>query len=66
MCKQIIHNWDELPVVLTTQDVALILGCTPEHVAHLCQKGIIQAVKISPRIWSIPKSWLKNKIEKEV
>lgn len=39
MNNQIIHNWDELPVVLTTQDVALILGCTPEHVAPLCQKG---------------------------
>ena len=60
---KIIHNWSELPVVLTTKDVALILGVTPEHVAKLCQKGTIQATKISPRVWSISKAWLMGKVE---
>ena len=61
--NKIVHNWTELPVVLTTKDVALILGVTPEHVAKLCQKGVIQATKVSPRVWSISKAWLMNKIE---
>lgn len=61
--NKIVHNWDELPIVLSTKDVALILGVTPEHVAKLCQKGVIQATKISPRRWNISKAWLMNKIE---
>lgn len=60
---KIIHDWAQLPVALTTRDVALVLGVTPEHVAKLCQKGTIQATKISPRVWSISKAWLMDKIE---
>lgn len=60
---KIIHDWAQLPVALTTRDVALVLGVTPEHVAKLCQKGTIQATKISPRVWSISKAWLMGKIE---
>lgn len=60
---KVIHNWDELPVVLNAATVAVILNTTPDHVCALCRAGIIPAKKVSPRLWAIPKDKLIKFIE---
>lgn len=58
-----VTSWAQLPVAMTPHDCALLLGCTDEQVRRLCKEGIIKAVKVSPRHWIIPKSFMYNFIE---
>lgn len=58
--NKIVHNWDELPVVLDTQTVAVVLNTSRDHVERLCKSGVIPAKKISPRLWGIPKENLQK------
>lgn len=58
-----ITNWDQLPLCMTPHDCALLLGCTDEKIRQLCKDGTIKAVKVSPRHWIIPKSFMFNLVE---
>ncbi len=60
MSKNVIHNWDELPIILDTQTAAVVLNTTRDHVERLCKSGVIPAKKISPRLWGIPKENLQK------
>lgn len=60
LMNKIIHNWDELPVVLDTQMVAVVLNTTRDHVERMCKAGVLPAKKVSPRLWAIQKSNLQS------
>lgn len=55
MKKHTIHNWDELPAVITPELAGIVLNCSREHIYRMCKDGTLPAKKISPRKWIIPK-----------
>lgn len=58
--NKVIHNWDELPVILDTQTVAVVLNTSRDHVERMCRDGKLPAKKISPRLWGISKDKLQE------
>lgn len=63
MSKQIIKNWDSLPVLLSIQDVSNLLNCSEDQARTLARNGVIPAKKISRKKWVVPKDQMKEFIE---
>lgn len=59
-----VHNWEDLPLVLTPHEAGLILNLSDDKVRKLCSEGHIKAFKVSPRKWGISKDSLRQQIEK--
>lgn len=49
-----LSKYEALPDLLTTQEAAAILRCSPRNVAYKCEHGTFRAVKAS-------KGWRINK-----
>lgn len=62
MKKRTIHNWDELPLIMGTDLVGLMLDIHPNTVTKLCTEGILPGKKIG-RFWRFEKSAIRNFIE---
>lgn len=63
MSKQIIKNWDSLPVLLSMQDVSNLLNCSIDQARTLARNGVIPAKKLSPKKWVVPKDLMQELIE---
>lgn len=57
-----IYDWDELPLLMTTSEVANLLHSTDEHIRNLAARGIIKGSKFSRR-WLINKHDLRDYLE---
>lgn len=64
MSKNVISNWNELPLVLDLHTVALIFNVTDLTVKQWIYKGLIKGSKIG-RKWIFEKSYIKSVIECE-
>lgn len=61
MAKKIIYyrDWDELPVLLTLSQVAILLDITLDTAQKWAKKGKIPAVKIADQ-WRVEKQAIQN------
>lgn len=62
MKKKQIFNWDEVPLVLGTDLVSLILGIKPNTLTKLCLEGSVPAFKVG-RLWKFEKTALREFME---
>lgn len=44
-----INNWDQLPLMIDVDTLALILGCTPATITRWTREGRLQSVQINRR-----------------
>ena len=52
-----ILDWEKLPPLLRTDEVAQMLRLSPKYVRELCVSGAIAAVRLGPRgDWRIPRA----------
>lgn len=58
----IVHEWDELPLLMTTAEVANLLHTSDEHVRLLAVNGTIKGAKTA-RKWLINKHDLRAYLE---
>lgn len=56
--KRPVKDWKNLPDLLNTQTVALILNVCEASVRRMCREGTIPAYKLGPRLWRISKAEL--------
>lgn len=56
---KIVHNWDELPMVLTVDLVAIIMDCCTTHVCMRCRDGTLPATKVG-QSWYIDRDKLRE------
>ena len=56
--KNTVKDWSNLPELLNTKTVALILDVCEASVRRLCREGGLPAYKIGPRLWRISKAEL--------
>ncbi len=52
------QNWDDLPLVLTSDEVAEILRVSPQSVRAMCRDGRLQGTKIGKQ-WRIERRVLQ-------
>ena len=57
--SKVIYDWDELPLLMTTGEVANLLHSTDDHIRSLAANGVIKGSKFSRR-WLINKHDLKD------
>lgn len=57
--------WDprQLPVLLTTEQTAQLLGVCKKQVCRLCVSGEIPAVRVGKSVWRIKKAELLQKLQ---
>ena len=55
--KDLVYNWDTVPVVIDPPYVATILGCSREKVRKMCQSGTLPAFKMDG-MWRVRKDAL--------
>jgi len=55
--KNVVTNWDALPVVLTLSDVSLIFDVTEVTVKHWLYSGKLQGVKMGNK-WFFQKAYI--------
>lgn len=60
--KNTVKDWRNLPELLDTKTVALILEVCEDSVRRLCRKGGLPAYKIGPRLWRISKRELMEQM----
>lgn len=60
--RRTVHNWEDLPLVLDRETVALILGVSPQTVYNWLQSGKLQANKIG-RSWLIDRDYLQSIVQ---
>lgn len=60
--SKVIYDWDELPLLMTTGEVANLLHSTDDHIRSLAANGVIKGSKFSRR-WLINKHDLKEYLE---
>lgn len=60
--KNTVKDWRNLPELLDTKTVALILDVCEASVRRLCREGGIPAYKVGPRLWRISKRKLMDQI----
>lgn len=53
--KNTVKDWRNLPELLDTKTVALILDVCEASVRRLCREGGIPAYKVGTRLWRISK-----------
>jgi excisionase family DNA binding protein len=58
--SKIIRSWDDCPVVMSVNDVSILLDISKRTVRRLCAQGDIPANKIG-KDWRIEKEALKGK-----
>ena len=56
--KRPVKDWKNLPDLLDTQTVALILEVCEASVRRMCRNGELPARKLGPRLWRISKAEL--------
>ena len=56
--KNTVKDWRNLPEILDTKTVALILNVCEASVRRMCREGTIPAYKLGPRLWRISKAEL--------
>ena len=61
--KTQIRNWDYLPVMLSQEYMAGLLGITIPDVTRYCRKGQIPGAKKVGKFWYIEKTVLRNYME---
>lgn len=62
MTKNIVCDWERLPLVLNVETVCLLLGCTRQLVVRMIKAGELKAKKVG-REWRIPKESVKEFFE---
>lgn len=65
MKRNIITNWDELPVVLDTSMVALIFGISIGTVKQWIYEGRIQAIRIN-RQYFFDRDYIRGLFSREI
>ncbi|MDE5742690.1 MAG: helix-turn-helix domain-containing protein [Oscillospiraceae bacterium] len=50
--KDLVYNWDTVPVVVDPHFVAVIMGCSDDKVRKECQNGTLPAFKFGG-MWRI-------------
>ena len=58
-------NWDEVPLLLTTEETAAILRVHTNTVKYLIHSGQLAATKIG-RAWRIPRESVKSIVDCDV
>jgi len=62
MAKPKYTNWDEVPMILRTEDVAEVLGIHPNTAKKLIAAGDIRGRKVG-RAWRVTKEDLRAYVE---
>lgn len=60
--KQVINNWDKLPVVMDTKDAARTFDVSVATIKNWIYSGKLKANKIG-RKWSFDREYLRSLIE---
>lgn len=63
--KTAITSWDELPIVLTPEDVARLLNMSESNVRKMFRNGIIPAKKVG-ELWRTTRETLEVYINEKV
>lgn len=63
--KNLVYNWDTVPVVVDPRYVAIIMGCSEDKVRKECQSGKLPAFKFGG-MWRIRKDVLEAYTKREV
>jgi len=50
-----------LPELASVQEVASALNVSPRHIARLCERGEIKAVKLGAKLWRINRNALAER-----
>lgn len=61
--RTVIYDWDELPLLMTSGEVANLLHTTDDNIRKLAANGEIKASKFARR-WLINKMDLKDYLER--
>ena len=64
MKKDLIYNWDKIPIVLTTEHISLIFNISQSTVKKWASEGTIPAVKLGKK-WVFEKNQIKEIFEKK-
>ena len=62
---QEIKNWEQLPLVLSTPQVAKILGVSRANAYVLVHREGFPSVRIGDRRWIVPRDALRRWLEQE-
>lgn len=60
-----IYDARQLPVYLTPDQCASLLGVTGKTVRKMCQQGKLPAFKVGPKLWRIDKDAVLEQWKKE-
>lgn len=60
-----VSNWDNLPVVLDINTVALLFGVTEVTIKHLVYKGELKATKLGKK-WIFDKDYIIGFVKKDI
>ena len=55
-----VAEYDSGPVVLTTNEVAEVLRCTPRHVRSLARRGVLKPVRLGRSVRFLRRSVLNS------
>lgn len=60
--KRPITSWDKAPLIMDTEEAAILLGVYPDTLRLMARRGDVPAIKIGPKLWKFEKSALMAKV----